>query len=65
MQRMGYEVMRRRGSHIRLERRVGDVVHVETIPDHKVLAKGTLRTILKHISKATGRPLDELMEMFR
>lgn len=64
MQRLGYEVVRRRGSHIRLKRRVGDAVHVETIPDHKVLAKGTLRTILKHISEATGKPLDELMEMF-
>ena len=65
MQGLGYEVIRRRGSHVRLKRQVGDDVHVETIPDHKVLAKGTLRTILKHISKATGNTPEELIEMLR
>lgn len=65
MQRPGYQVIRERGSHVRLKRRSEDGVHVETIPNHKNLAKGTLGAILKHVSKATGRPIDTLIEMLR
>ncbi len=65
MQRLGYEVIRRRGSHIRLKRRMRDDVHSETIPEHNVLAKGTLGTILKHVSRATGKTIDDLIEMLR
>lgn len=65
MQRLGYEVIRRRGSHVRLKRQVGADVHFETIPDHQVLAKGTLGSILKHVSRTTGKPIDDLIEMLR
>ena len=65
MQRLGYEVIRRRGSHIRLKRQMRDDTHFETIPDHTVLAKGTLGTILKHVSRATGKAIDDLIEMLR
>lgn len=65
MERLGYEVIRRRGSHVRLKRRTGNDVHFETIPDHPALAKGTLGTILKHVSRATGKPIAELIEMLR
>lgn len=65
MQRLGYEVIGRRGSHVRLKRQMGDAVHVETIPDHKALAKGTLGTILKHVSRATGKPIDDLIKILR
>ncbi len=65
MQRLGYEMIRRRGSHIRLKRQMGDDVHFETIPDHQVLAKGTLGAILKHVSRATGKPVEDLTEMLR
>ena len=65
MPRLGYEVIRRRGSHVRLKRQVGEDVHVETIPDHQVLAKGTLGAILKHISRAAGKPIEDLIEMLR
>ena len=65
MQRVGYQVIRQRGSHVRLKRQTEDGVHVETIPNHKVLAKGTLRTILKHVSRATGKPIEVLIDMLR
>jgi predicted RNA binding protein YcfA (HicA-like mRNA interferase family) len=65
MQRLGYEVLRRRGSHVRLRLQTGSDVHVETIPDHKVLAKGTLGSILRHVSKATGKSADELKKLLR
>lgn len=65
MQRLGYEVIRRRGSHIRLKRQMRDDVHFETIPDHKVLAKGALGVILKHVSRATGKTIEDLIEMLR
>ena len=65
MQRLGYEVVRRRDSHIRLKRQMASEVHVETIPDHKVLAKGTLGAILKHVSKATEKPIEQLIKMLR
>ena len=65
MQRMGYEVIRRRGSHVRLKCQMGNDAYFETIPDHKVLAKGTLGTILKHVSRATGKPIEDLIEILR
>ena len=62
---LGYEAVRRRGSHIRLKRQTETEVPVETIPDHKVRAKGTLSTILKHLFEATGKTIDDLIDMFR
>ncbi len=47
MRRLGYEVDRQAGSHIIL-RQVDPPYRRVTVPNHKSIAKGTLRAILRH-----------------
>ncbi|MCJ7574990.1 type II toxin-antitoxin system HicA family toxin [Candidatus Bathyarchaeota archaeon] len=46
LQRAGFTVVGRKGSHIRM-RKVSDRVYVAIIPDHREIAPGTLRSILR------------------
>ena len=47
LERIGYQVVRQRGSHIRL-RDQGNSEHLPvTVPDHKELKPGLLRQILR------------------
>ena len=45
-----YTVLRQRGSHIRLRKVTPPGEHNITVPDHKVLAKGTLSDIITKVS---------------
>ena len=45
--RKGFVVVRQKGSHIRLEKNTDLTTIKVTIPDHKVLKKGTLHQIIK------------------
>ena len=47
LQRNGWTVVRQRGSHIRLQKRVGDEVLKLTIPAHRPVKRSTLSRILK------------------
>ena len=49
LQRMGFVVLRQKGSHIRLQKRDGDNVIKVTVPAHKSVKINTLRQILKQI----------------
>ena len=62
---LGYTVVRRRGSHIRLRKAVGSGEHNITIPDHREVAKGTLNDILGTVSQMNGIPKDELVDRLR
>lgn len=47
LQRIGYEVVRQKGSHVRL-RHKADVSKLPiTVPEHKELKSGTLRAIIR------------------
>jgi predicted RNA binding protein YcfA (HicA-like mRNA interferase family) len=62
LRRLGYEVVRQTGSHIRLTRRhAGEDQHI-TIPGHKSLKIGTLNNILSDIALQVGMAKDELVE---
>jgi predicted RNA binding protein YcfA (HicA-like mRNA interferase family) len=62
---LGYEVVRQRGSHIRLRKR-GDLgEHKITVPNHDVIAKGTLTDILAQVSLWNNIPKEELIERLR
>lgn len=43
----GFEVARQRGSHIVLTKHLSDRKLVAVVPDHKEIARGTLRNILR------------------
>jgi len=58
LQRIGYEFDRQRGSHIIL-RQIKHPFRRITIPNHKELAKGTLRSIIKEC----GLTIDEFVSM--
>ena len=47
LQRDGWTVVRQRGSHIRLQKRVGDEVLKLTVPAHRPVKRSTLAHILK------------------
>jgi len=50
---------RRTGSHIRLTTLVGGEHHI-TVPDHKALPLGTLRSILREVSRHLGLTAAEI-----
>ncbi len=50
LQSLGYEVVRQRGSHIRLKKISVLGEHAITVPAHKVIAKGTLSDIIGRVS---------------
>ena len=59
LKRAGFQVLRQKGSHVSLEKKVGDKVFRTVVPQHPTLAKGTLSDILKQ----AGLTSDELKEL--
>ncbi len=47
LQRDGWTIVRQRGSHIRLQKRLGDEVLKLTVPAHRPVKRSTLSHILK------------------
>ncbi len=62
---LGYEILRQRGSHVRLRKITVIGEHNITVPNHPVLAKGTLNDILTRVALWNGIAKDELAERLR
>lgn len=60
LQRDGWTVVRQRGSHIRLQKHVGDEVLKITVPAHTPVKRTTLAHILKQARLDLDRFLDLL-----
>ena len=58
--KIGFEIVGRRGSHVRLKRKDGKTLIV-IVPDHKELARGTWRSILRQANLSREEIL-ELLE---
>ena len=58
--RLGYEVTRQTGSHIRLTLQVAQQRHV-TIPNHDPIKVGTLSAVIADVSAQLDIPRDELV----
>ena len=56
-QRAGFVVVRQRGSHIRLQKRLDDKVIKLTVPAHTPIKRSTL----SHIIKSSGLTVEEFM----
>ena len=63
--KLGYEILRQKGSHVRLRKITGAGEHNITVPRHPEIAKGTLNDILSKVSIWNGIPKEELIEMLR
>ena len=55
-------MIRQRGSHIRVRKISALGEHNLTVPDHAVLAKGTLNDILTRVSLWNNIPKEKLVE---
>ncbi len=62
---LGYEVVRQRGSHIRLRRATTIGEHNITVPAHRIVAKGTLSDILNRVSLINNIPKEDLIKRIR
>ena len=62
---LGYQVIRQKGSHIRLGKANALGEHNITVPNHHTVAKGTLNDILTRVSLWNNVPKEELIERLR
>ncbi|MEK7848586.1 MAG: type II toxin-antitoxin system HicA family toxin, partial [Chloroflexota bacterium] len=62
---LDYEVVRQRGSHIRLRKATPLGEHNITVPAHRVLAKGTLSDILNRTSLWNNISQEYLLERLK
>lgn len=58
LERLGYDVIRQRGSHIRMRKATPLGEHSITIPAHREMAKGTLNDILNEVGLWSNIPKD-------
>ena len=47
LKRNGFEEIRRKGSHIVMQKREGDKTRTVIVPDHREIKKGTLMSIIR------------------
>jgi predicted RNA binding protein YcfA (HicA-like mRNA interferase family) len=59
--RLGYDVIRQTGSHVRL-RHDGPPVHAVTVPLHQPIKTGTLHGILKEVARMRSLNLEFLID---
>lgn len=65
LQSLDYVIVRRKGSHVRLRKMTTAGEHNLTVPDHRILAKGTLSDILSSVSIQNGIPKNDLIRELR
>lgn len=58
--RLGYQITRQKGSHIRLTTLINSEEHHTTIPNHSPVKIGTLNKILKDIAEHNSLSKEEL-----
>jgi predicted RNA binding protein YcfA (HicA-like mRNA interferase family) len=61
--KLGYRVVRQRGSHIRLEKATAAGTHKLTVPNHAEIAAGTLSDILGKVAVWNQITKEQLIEM--
>ena len=61
-EKLGYQVIRQKGSHIRLRKMTSVGEHNITVPNHKVIAKGTLNDIITRVSRWNNISKDDLLK---
>lgn len=62
LRRLGYEVTRQRGSHVRITTQVNGEHH-EVIPEHKPIKVKTLSSIFKSVANHHNLTVEELLEV--
>lgn len=65
LKKLGYQVLRQRGSHVRLVKTTRMGNHKITVPMHREIAKGTLNDILSRVSLWNNLSREELVDMLK
>jgi predicted RNA binding protein YcfA (HicA-like mRNA interferase family) len=65
LHKLGYNVVKQRGSHIKLRKDAAAGAHSITVPSHHEIAKGTLNDILNKVSIWNQISKEELIEMLK
>jgi predicted RNA binding protein YcfA (HicA-like mRNA interferase family) len=60
LQKLGYQVIRQKGSHIRL-RHEGPPQHSISVPNHNPLKKGTLHGIVSEVARARSLTVEDIV----
>ncbi len=63
LEKLGYQIIRQKGSHIRLRKIMSIGEHNISIPNHKTIAKGTLNDILTRVSLWNNISKEELINL--
>jgi predicted RNA binding protein YcfA (HicA-like mRNA interferase family) len=58
---VGFTVVGRKGSHVRLKKRTAQSVNIVIVPDHPEIKKGTLKSILRQAG-LSAEDLERLLE---
>ena len=62
LERLGYRVLRQKGSHVRL-RHEGPPAHAVTVPSHSSIKVGTLRGILSEVAQERAMAVESILEL--
>ncbi len=62
LRKLGYDVVRQRGSHIRLSKTTTFGEHSVTVPEHKTIARGTLNDIITKVGLWNNLSKDDLIK---
>jgi predicted RNA binding protein YcfA (HicA-like mRNA interferase family) len=65
LQSLGYEIIRQKGSHLRLKKVTLLGEHAITVPAHKVIARGTLSDIIGKVSLWNNISKEDLIKQLR
>jgi len=65
LHKLGYSVIKQRGSHIKLKKDTIAGTHSITIPEYHEIAKGTLNDILNKVSIWNQISKEELLELLK
>jgi predicted RNA binding protein YcfA (HicA-like mRNA interferase family) len=57
----GFEVVGRKGSHVRLKRKASDKIYIVIVPLHAEIKRGTLKSILRQ----AGLTTEELLKLLK
>jgi len=65
LQKLGYEIIRQKGSHVQIRLRSEYEEHTITIPIHDEIAPGTLNDIIGKVSLRNGMSKQALIEIIK
>ena len=60
LSKSGFEIVGRKGSHIRMKKKTGQETLILVVPDHKEIAPGTLLNIIRRSKINKEQFLEEL-----